>query len=208
MMKISKIQKQKKENRYNIFLDEEFAFGIYKDTVLKFGLRTKDELSEEKINEIKNYDEYFAGKRIALRFLSYRQRSEKEVRDKLKVKGISTGNIDKIITSLSELNFINDEQFAKLFLESFLTKKPMGRRLISMKLLEKGIKKEVVENVLTDYYNEDKESEKCDELLKKYVKKVKSKNEIEKKRKCYQYLLSRGFENEIVRETISSHFMH
>ena len=102
-MKISKIQKQKKENRYNIFLDEEFAFGIYKDTVLKFGLRTKDELSEEKINEIKNYDEYFAGKRIALRFLSYRQRSEREVRDKLKSKRISKNNIDKIKNEVLEL---------------------------------------------------------------------------------------------------------
>ena len=207
-MKISKIEKQKKENRYSIYLDGEFAFGIYKDTVLKFGLRTKDELSEEKINEIKNYDEYFAGKRIALRFLSYRQRSEKEVRDKLKGKRISKNNIDKILTTLSELNFINDEQFAKLFLESYLSKRPMGRRLINMKLLEKGIKKDIVENVLIENYKEEEELVKCNELLKKYIKKVKSKNEMEKKRKCYQYLLSRGFENEIVRETISSHFMH
>ena len=206
-MKISKIQKQKKENRYNIFLDEEYAFGIYKDTVLKFGLRTKDELSEDKINEIKNYDEYFAGKRIALRFLSYRQRSEKEVRDKLKSKRISTVNVDKIITTLSKLNFINDEQFAKLFLESFLIKKPMGRRLISMKLLGKGIKKDVAEKMLTENYKEEDELVKCNELLKKYIKKVKSKTEMEKKRKCYQYLLSRGFENELVREIISSHFM-
>ena len=206
-MKISKIEKQKKENRYSIFFDGEFAFGIYKDTVLKFGLRTKDELSEEKISEIKNYDEYFAGKRIALRFLSYRQRSEKEIRDKLRSKRISTGNIDKIIKSLSELNFINDEQFAKLFLESYLNKKPMGRRLISMKLLEKGIKKDIVENVLIENYKEEDELVKCNELLKKYIKKVKSKNEMEKKRKCYKYLLSRGFENEIVREIISSHSM-
>ena len=206
-MKISKIEKQKKENRYSIFLDGEFAFGIYKDTVLKFGLRTKDELSEEKINEIKDYDECYAGKRIALRFLSYRQRSEKEIRDKLRSKKISNSNIDKIITTLSELNFINDEQFAKLFLESYLRKKPMGGRLISMKLLEKGIKKDIIEKALTENYNEEEESEKCNELLKKYIKKVKSKNEMEKKRKCYQYLLTRGFDNELVREIISSHFM-
>lgn len=206
-MKISKIEKQKKENRYSIFLDGEFAFGIYKDTVLKFGLRTKDKLSEEKINEIKNYDEYYAGKRIALRFLSYRQRSEKEIRDKLRSKKISNSNIDKIITTLSDLNFINDEQFAKLFLESYLRKKPMGGRLISMKLLEKGIKKDIIEKVLTENYNEEEELEKCNELLMKYIKKVKSKNEMEKKRKCYQYLLSRGFDNELVREIISSHFM-
>jgi len=206
-MKISKIEKQKKENRYSIFLDGEFEFGIYKDTVLKFGLRTKDELSEEKIDEIKDYDEYYAGKRIALRFLSYRQRSEREIRDKLRSKKISNSNIDKIITTLSELNFINDEQFAKLFLDSYLRKKPMGGRLISIKLLEKGIKKDIIGKVLTENYNEAEELEKCNELLKKYIKKVKSKNEMEKKRKCYQYLLSRGFDNELVREIISSHFV-
>jgi len=206
-MKISKIEKQKKENRYSIFLDGEFEFGIYKDTVLKFGLRTKDELSEEKIDEIKDYDEYYAGKRIALRFLSYRQRSEREIRDKLRSKKISNSNIDKIITTLSELNLINDEQFAKLFLDSYLRKKPMGGRLISIKLLEKGIKKDIIGKVLTENYNEAEELEKCNELLKKYIKKVKSKNEMEKKRKCYQYLLSRGFDNELVREIISSHFV-
>ena len=152
-------------------------------------------------------DEYFAGKKIALRFLSYRQRSEKEIRNKLKSKRISIGNVDKIITTLSKLNFINDEQFAKLFLESFLIKKPMGRRLISMKLLEKGIKKDITEKVLTENYKEEDELVKCNELLNKYTKKVKAKNEIEKKRKCYQYLLSRGFENELVKEIISYHFM-
>jgi len=144
-MRITKIQKQKKENRYSIFIDEEFAFGIYKDTVLKFGLRTKDILSNEKITEIKNHDEYFAGKKIALNFLSYRQRSEKEVRDKLKGKKISESNIENVINKLKELKYINDEQFAKMFLESKLFNKPQGKRLIQMKLAGKGIDKEVIE---------------------------------------------------------------
>jgi len=205
-MIISKIERQKKENRYSIYIDGDFAFGIYKETVLKFGLRTKDELNDEKINEIKDYDEYYAGKRIALRFLSYRQRSEKEVRDKLKIKKISESNIDKIILTLKDLNYINDEQFGKLFLDSILIKKPLGRRLVSSKLLEKGIKKEVIEFVLRENYKEEEEFKKCNELLSKYERKVKTKNEIEKKRKCYQYLLSRGFENEIVNEVVSSYF--
>jgi regulatory protein len=47
-MKITRIEKQIKfKNRYNIFLDGEFAFGLYDDTILKFGLRTNDELSDE-----------------------------------------------------------------------------------------------------------------------------------------------------------------
>jgi len=205
-MRITKIQRQKKENRYSIFIDEEFAFGIYKDTVLKFGLRTKDILSEEKINEIKNYDEYHAGKKIALNFLSYRQRSEKEVRDKLNSKNISGSNIENVMNTLKELNYINDEQFAKLFLESKLIKKPQGKRLIQMKLAGKGINKEIIESVLYELYDEETELEKCKELLCKYIKKVKSTNETEVKRKCYQYLLSRGFENEFVKISIMSYF--
>jgi regulatory protein len=205
-MRISKIEKQKKDNRYSIFIDGEFAFGIYRDTVIKFGLRTKDELSKEKINEIEFYDEYYAGKRIALRFLSYRQRSEKEIRDKLRSKNISDINIDKIITTLKELNYINDEQFVRLFIGSSLSKKPIGRRLISIKLLKKGIKKDIIEKVLTENYNEEKELEKLNELLCKYIKKVRAKSEIEKKRKCYQYLMSRGFENELINRVISDNF--
>ena len=96
-MKITAIEKQKKEGRYNIYLDGEFAFGLYKESIFDFGLRVNDELDENKITEIRECDETGFGKKVAYGFLNFKQRTEKEVRKKLKEKKISPKSTDKII---------------------------------------------------------------------------------------------------------------
>jgi regulatory protein len=199
MPKITSIEPQKRKGRYNIFLDGEFAFGADKETIYTFGLRKNDDLTDEKIEEIKNYDEFNFGKKIALNYLNYKQRTEKEIRKKLKEKKISEKSTDKIISILKDLKFLNDDQYAKMYLEEKLANNPKGKRVIAMKLAEKGISKEVINNVIDSKYSEDTEIKKAKELLSKYLKKVRAKSESDKRQKCYRYLLSRGFDYEIVK---------
>ena len=203
MQKITSIEPQKRKGRYNVFLNEEFAFGADKETIFHFGLRKNDELSEERIKEIKDYDEFNLGKKTAFSFLGYKPRTEKELKKKLKEKKISEQNIEKTLNTLKEFKFLDDNQYAKMFLEEKLNYKPAGKRLISMKLAEKGIKKEVIENVISSQYSEEKEKKKAKELLAKYIKKVKAKSDIDKKQKCYRYLLSKGFDFDIIKEVCS-----
>jgi len=200
---ITSIEPQKRKGRYNIFLDEEFAFGADKETIFHFGLRKNDELSEEKIKEIRDYDEFNLGKKTAFSFLGYKPRTERELRKKLKEKKISEKNIEKTLKVLKDLKYLDDGQYAKMYLEEKLSHKPAGKRLISMKLSEKGIKKEVIEKVMASQYSEDKEKKKAKELLAKYIKKVKAKSDLDKKQKCYRYLLSKGFDYEIVKSVCS-----
>jgi regulatory protein len=145
-MVVTKIEKQKKRRgRYNVFLDGEFCFGASDNTILKFGLRTKDELTDEKIDEIKDYDEFDYAKKYSFDLLSRSPKSEKEIRTKLKQKKISESNIVKVITSLKDLKFLDDKNYAKLFIESKLRNNPAGKVVIKNKLREKGIGKELVE---------------------------------------------------------------
>ncbi|MDQ3019453.1 MAG: RecX family transcriptional regulator [Bacteroidota bacterium] len=203
-MKITKIEKQKKDmHRYNIFFDGEFAFGLYEDSVLKFGLRTGDEADEDKIKEMKEFDEIGFGKKVAYAYLAYKQRSSKELKQKLKQKKISENTIDKVIGLLEKQKYLDDKSYAKNFLEERLRRKPIGKRLAKMKLSEKGIDKETVEETIEDNYSEGKEVELARGLLAKYKKNVKGNNEAEKKSKCYRYLISRGFDYETVREAIN-----
>jgi regulatory protein len=197
-MKITKIEKQKKhKDRYNIFLDGEFAFGLYEDSLLKFGLRTNDELSDKEITEIKDYDGFIFGKTVAYSYLSYKQRSRKEVIQKLRKNKIPEEVIDKIISLLVEMKYINDESYAKLYLENKLSGKPMGNRLLRIKLQEKGIDRETTEKVIDENYDEEKELQSAEKLLEKYSEKVKGKNDFEKRKKCFNYLVSRGFDFEL-----------
>jgi len=203
-MIITSIEKQKKKGRYNLFLDGEFAFGLYEDTLVKFALRKSDSLTEEKITEIKDYDEFNYGKKVAYDFLYYRQRSEKELRTKLKQKNISSKNAGKVIEFFINHKFLNDEEFARSFVANELIKKPSGKRLLYRKLLQKGISKDVIERILESSYPE--ESQGAEKLLKKYSVRLKDKPLSVKKQKAYNYLISRGFNFDISKETVDKLF--
>ena len=195
---ITSIEPQKKDGRYNIFIDGEFAFGAYKDTIYNFGLRKNDELTDDKLKEIRDTDELNFGKKVAYTFLSYKPRTEKDVRKKLKEKKISTENIDKIVSFMKQFKYLDDSTFAIQYLEAKLARKPEGKRLIAMKLAGKGVDKEIIGGIIDAKYNEETEISKARELLEKYYKKVKAKSEVDRKRKCYQHLLSKGFDYEII----------
>ena len=196
-MKITKIEAQKKDkHRYNIFLDGSFAFGLYEDSVLKYGLRTEDELDEKKIKEMREFDEFGYGKKAAYSFLAYKPRSKKELMKKLKQKKVSDNIIDDIIELLEKQKYLDDKTYAKSYLEDKLNSKPIGRRLAKLKLFEKGIDKELIEKTIDENYSEDKEFELAAKLMEKFEKKVKHKDPADKRNKCYRYLISKGFDYE------------
>lgn len=201
-MIITSIEEQKKKGRYNIFLDGEYAFGLYKETIYHFGLRTKDELDEKRVEELKSFDEINFGKKVAYRFLNFKPRSEKEVRTKLRGHKLSDTSIDTIIDSLKEFKFINDEQYAKMFIESKVNLKPEGRRSLKIKLTQKGIEKETSEKTVEENYSEETEFQKAHDLYIKYSKKVKAKTPLEKKQKCYRHLLSKGFSFDLINRVL------
>lgn len=203
-MVITKIEKQKKnKERYNISIDGDFAFGLYEDSLVKYGLRSGDELTSEKIKEMQEYDEFGYGKKVAYSFLAYKQRSKKELIKKLKLKKISDASIEKIVELLEKQKYLNDELFAGNFIEDKLNSRPIGKRLAKLKLSEKGIDKEVIEETLNKIYSEDKEAEYAERVLEKYVKKVKYKDAADKKNKCYRYLISKGFDFDTVKKVLS-----
>lgn len=205
-MKITCIEQQKKDkHRYNIYVDGEYLFALYDDSILKYGLRKGDVLTEEKVKDMKEYDEYNFGKKVAYNYLSYRQRSRKEIERKMKTKKISPKVIDKVIKWLEELNYLNDEQFAKQLIENKIERRPIGRRMLEQKLFQSGIDRELREKSLKENYSEEKELEKAEELLKKYVKKVKYKDEFDRRNKCFKYIVSRGFGYGIAEEVINKH---
>jgi regulatory protein len=197
-MKITSIEHQKKDGRFNIFLDGEFAFGLYRETVYNFGLRVNDELTQPEIDKMRSEDELNFGKKVAFRYLNYKPRSEKEVRTKLLQKKITEKTIDEIITSLKDLKFIDDVNYAKMYVESKVTLKPEGSRVLKMKLAGKGIEKELSQKTVEENYPEETEIKKAKDLINKYSKRVKAKNSADKKQKIYRHLLSKGFSYDVI----------
>jgi len=137
----------------------------------------------------------------ALKFLSFRPRSEKEIIDKLKSKKASEDTIKKIIEKLKEYKFIDDLEFAKAWVNSRIKTNPRGWRLIQSELKLKGISKEIIDNI----YDSGKVINEL-EMAKKLVEKKVPRYRNLSKQKLYQklgrFLLSKGFNWDIIKQSI------
>lgn len=197
-MKVTKIEQQKNnKDRWSIFLDGEFAFGINGEEVLAFKLYTGKDINPEELKKMIIEKDYSKAKDIALNFLSYRARSEKELRNKLISKEYDEEIIDRVVDFLKKYEYINDEKFAKSYIRDRIRLKPVGRKKLFYDLRQKGIKSGIIDHVLDNMdLNEVNNAEK---LIKK---KISNRDELDlkKKQKIYQFLLGKGFSYDTIRK--------
>ena len=150
---------------------------------------------------------------LALRFLSYRPRSEKEVRDKLKSKKVESSTIEIIISKLIEKKFINDEEFAKGFVESRLRFKPRSVRLIKLELKQKGIEQELIDKMINDEARLPdgqglmiNDLENAKKLIEKKLPRYKGLPKQKIYEKVSRFLASKGFGWDTIKKSIDEAF--
>lgn len=154
MKKITAVKNQRKNvERVSIFLDGIFAFGIAR--VLAGSLQVGQILNEEQIALLQAKDELESAYLKAINFLSYRARSSAEVRKNLRKHNISELCIEATIEHLEEKGYINDREFAKIWIENRNTFRPRGGRALRAELRQKGIADEVIESTLEKMVNEE-----------------------------------------------------
>jgi regulatory protein len=147
-----------------------------------------------------NFDKFY---NKALEFLSYRTRSEKEVREKLKAKSAEPEIIEKIITKLKEKRFVNDEEFARQWVENRNRFKPRSARLIGMELRQKGISPEIIESVIKDQeLGSESDLNQAKKLAEKRIEQVRGLPRQQIYEKVGRYLASKGFNWDTVKKSI------
>lgn len=147
------IVQKRNPNRVNIELDGEFAFGL--DRMVAAWLRVGQQLSEERINQLRYQDSIEKALVRAIRLLSYRARSEAEIRDRLRKAEMEEAVIDQVLLKLRDSELINDEGFSKEWIENRSTFRPRSRRLLQMELRQKGIPQEVIKKTLDEVVQDD-----------------------------------------------------
>jgi len=202
-MLITKLERQKKNHkRYNLYLEGEFYCGLYDDTLLKYGLASGDDVTEKQIEEIRGFDEYIYGKRIAFDYLSYRIRTISEIKKRLKKAKLQEETTEKVITHLKELKLVDDEAFARQLVAEKIKNKPSGKRMIEKKLYEMGIPKQVGESVLDELMDEETEKSLAVKVYDKLLPKLQGLDRQEARKKIFAKLASRGFNFDIINEII------
>ncbi|OGY23748.1 MAG: hypothetical protein A2Y57_04445 [Candidatus Woykebacteria bacterium RBG_13_40_7b] len=227
MAKITDIQVQKKNpERVSVFIDGEFAFGISQSLKYDKKLEIGKNLSENQIEELIEKDQVERLTEKALKFLSYRPRSEREVRDHLKRKVTNdktqvTGDlermqmeksIDSVIIKLKEWDQINDSNFIKWWIEQRIKFRPMSLRSIKRELLLRGVNREIIDELIADgttatYEDTDENTETTEEDLatrvaEKKLKNYKKLSYDETKIKLGQALARRGFDWSIIKNVV------
>jgi len=141
------IQKRNKE-RVNVFIDDEYALAV--TLTVAAGLRKGQYLSDTEIEQLKQGDERDKAYNKAIRFLSFRPRSQAEVEQRLRKKGYADGIVADVMQRLGEQNYLNDEDFVRFWLENRAEFKPRGERALRYELRQKGIETKVIDAVLGD----------------------------------------------------------
>ncbi len=142
----------------------------------------------------------------SIRFVSFRPRSEKELRDfltkklnKWKVSGDLL--ISKVIARMGELGYVDDEKFAQWWVEQRTAFKPKGNRLIHMELKSKGVAEAVIASVLAPRGSESLLTAARQAVARKLPLWAKLPILVRKK-KLYDYLGRRGFDGETIAKVI------
>ncbi len=198
--------------RFNIFLDGVFVFGADEDLVVEHRLVVGKIIDPPLLEKL--LFEAEVGKLMERMYALWnvRSRSEKEVRDylrnlsfKRKVKGkdeISRQVIDLLVEKLKQKRLLNDEEFAKAWVESRRKTKKKGKIALKQELFQKGIDRQIIEAVINDTENVGGEEALAKKALEKKMKSWLSLSYLEKKKKMYEFLMRRGFEYEVVKSVV------
>lgn len=203
MPQITAIEPQKrKKDRFNIYLDGEFAFGLDLQALAQANLKVGQSLTKNQVEKLVLENE--VGKILdkVLRFLSFRPRSKKEIANYLKEKEAGTEVSKLIFKKLEKYGYVNDLEFARAWVQSRNRLRPRGISLLRAELFQKGIDKETVDQVL------EKNKDLQFNLAKRSVeKKIKLWKNLEYRpffQKVSAHLLRRGFSYQIAKNVVDS----
>ncbi len=204
-MVITKIEPQKKhKNRSSVFLDGVFAFGMADFDVHRLHLKEGQELSESDIETIQNEVLAQDAKQYALRLLDRQTYTEKALRRKMSERGYDESAICKTVEFLKEYGYIDDKAFARQYISAALSSKKSGLKKIQFDLKEKGISREIVDEITAEFDTESLDQEEQEAICFLLLKKLKGDFSFQSIIKAKRYCLSRGFSSEAIDRAMST----
>ena len=127
-----------RKKRVNVFLDGKFAFSLETEVVAKEGLQVGQELSISQIEALARSDQFQRCLNAAAHYLSYRPRSESEIKERLHRRGFNGDSVEAVIAKLKEQGLVDDVAFAQFWKDNRESFSPRSQRLTKLELRRKG----------------------------------------------------------------------
>lgn len=199
MMKITMIEVQKNnKDRFNLYIDGEFKMGIDSATYIQFNLRKGDQLTKEQLQAIEHYDSYRRAINSALVYLSYKKRTESEIRDYLKKGEVPDETINRVIQYCRDNRYIDHRDYCLSLMNTMILTTDKGPDVYRQKLFEKGIEKVLIDEFY-DRYTEQMDEERMVKLINKQMEKqLKKSSRKMAEQKTMHTLAQKGYNLNIV----------
>ena len=193
-------QQKNNKDRYSVFIDDNFAFGLIMQDIVYFKLKQGEEISQEKYNFIQNELIYIQAQDIALHYIAYKMRTEQEVRKKLFEKEYTEYIIERVIHFLIEYHYIDDMKYCKSYIKQRLQYNPKGVYILKMELKQRGIKQSILDKAI-----ENSDIDELNDAIKLLQKKCLYLDDIDEKNKkrLFAFLQRRGYSYDIIKEAFA-----
>ena len=197
MAEITNIVKSGKD-KYSVYLDGSFYCFLNSETIVKSGFKTGKNVEKADIETAQFENEKLVAFDKALKYLSA-IKSEKQVKDYLFGKGYTAKTVKYVVDKLHEYNYLNDELYAKAYISNFQHKK--DKRLISFELESKGVSREIINNLMENF---DENDEIINALADKFLKNKPKDNKTAKK--LMNHLFSKGYSFDKINKVVKNKF--
>jgi len=200
-MRIIRIAKKDARNVIIHFDNDEVLF-LSVDIFYKSGLKKNDEISDDRFSSLIKENRLFHIKQRAFLFLGRRQHSTSELRIKLKQKGYETELINEVIDDLKNKNYLDDTEFAKMFVEEKIKLKLWSEQKLKSELIKKGINAEIISDVLRNIISDEDTLNNAMTVAEKKYDNLKNRdveNDVIKS-KLVAFLKSRGYNYDVIKE--------
>ncbi|MDK1724740.1 recombination regulator RecX [Dellaglioa algida] len=201
--KITKITTQKRVGRYNVFIDEKYAFPIGEEVLISFHLAKGMELDDALIKQIADADDRSKAYSKALNYLSTQMRTVKEIKDYLKKHEITEDAIEETIEKLYEFRLVNNLEYAKSYVRTMMHTSDKGPAVIRQKLRLKGVAVESIDEALEEF-PVDEQLENGIKVAEKLVKHYHDQSFRNLINKVRQALMTKGFKSDEVSQIMDN----
>jgi regulatory protein len=197
MSKITGIKPGKnRTKRLNVYVDEKFAMSLSPETARKENIRAGQEVGKAALEALAEKEICQRCFNSAARLLSYRPRSEAEMRQRLARHGYENPTIGKTLDKLKESGLVDDSAFARYWVENRDLNRPRSKRLTKMELHKKGLESDIIDQAVSEI----DEKESAYRAALKRAGRLAALDQREFRLRLGQYLARRGFSYAIIKE--------
>lgn len=200
-MKIVKFSKNK-NGMYILTLENGHKTKLHEDLILEYKLLLSKELDEDILPEIASKNRNYEIYEIALKYITVKLRSKKELREYLKKKEYTDLQIDDVIKLLNDQGYLDDVTYTVSFIHDKILLSNYGPNKIKDELSKIGIPSNIIEDKMV-VFTEKIEEERINKLIQKQIKTNRNKGASLLKKKIYSYLISLGYSNSVINSCLN-----